>query len=118
LAAVSSVTNFRIAKSPSGDQTWPDQTLSVEVIARAGPESTQFIEHFTAHARGKLNRAGDAGGATWTVHDARLDKADGNGFRLGEHVMQPDQFVSVRDDEGAMQAVRVSDVKPTGEVLK
>jgi hypothetical protein len=47
-----------------------------------------------------------------------LDQEDQNRFRLGQHVMQRDEFVSIRDDEGVMQTFRVSEVKPTGEALK
>ncbi len=64
-----------------------------------------------------LHRAGGTGGATWSVHYAGRDNESEDGFRLGEHVMQRDEFVSIRDDEGVMQTFRVSDVKRTGEVL-
>ncbi len=64
-----------------------------------------------------MHRAGGTGGATWTVHYAGLNQEDEDGFRLGEHVMQRDEFVSIRDDEGVLQTFRVSDVKPTGEAL-
>jgi hypothetical protein len=64
-----------------------------------------------------VHRAGGSGGATWTVHYAGLNQEDEDGFRLGEHVMHRDEFVSIRDDEGVMQTFRVSDVKPTGETL-
>ena len=65
-----------------------------------------------------VHRAGGAGGATWVVQYAGLDAEDEDGFRLGEHVMQLDEFVSIRDDEGVLQTFRISDVKPTGEALK
>jgi hypothetical protein len=65
-----------------------------------------------------VHRAGGAGGATWAVHYAGLAEGDEDGFRLGDHVMQSDEFVSIRDDDGVMQTFRVSAVKPTGEVLK
>ncbi len=64
-----------------------------------------------------VHRAGGVGGATWAVHYAGRAQEDEEGFRLGEHVMQRDEFVSIRDDEGVMQTFRVSDVKPTGEAL-
>lgn len=64
-----------------------------------------------------VHRAGGAGGATWAMHYSGTDE-DEAGFRLGEHVMQIDEFVSIRDDDGVMQTFRVSGVKPTGEALK
>ena len=64
-----------------------------------------------------LHRAGCAGGATWSVHYAGREDESEDGFRLGEHVMQRDEYVSIRDDEGVMQTFRVSDVKKTGEAL-
>jgi hypothetical protein len=65
-----------------------------------------------------IHRAGGPGGATWTVHYAEANEEDEDGFRLGEHVLQPDEFVSIRDDEGMMQTFRVTGVNPTGEVLR
>lgn len=64
-----------------------------------------------------VHRAGGAGGATWTIRYAGEDNADEDGFRLGEHLLQRDEFVSIRDDEGIMQTYKVSDVKLTGEAL-
>jgi hypothetical protein len=64
-----------------------------------------------------VHRAGGAGGATWAVHYAGSDE-DEAGFRLGEHVMQIDEFVSIRDDDGVMQPFKVARVSPTGEALK
>ena len=63
------------------------------------------------------HRAGGTGGATWSVHYAGREDEDEDGFRLGEHVMKRDEYVSIRDDEGVMQTFRVSDVKKTGEAL-
>lgn len=65
-----------------------------------------------------VHRPGGAGGATWTVHYAGPHEEDEDGFRLGEHVLRQNEFVSIRDDEGVMQTFRVTTVKPTGEVLK
>ncbi len=64
-----------------------------------------------------VHRAGGTGGATWSIHYAGLGEPDEDGFRLGEHVMRRDEFVSIRDDEGAMQTFRVTNVGPTGETL-
>ena len=64
-----------------------------------------------------VHRAGGAGGATWAVHYTGSDE-DEAGFRLGEHVMQPGEFVSIRDDDGVMQTFKVAEVGPTGEALK
>jgi hypothetical protein len=65
-----------------------------------------------------VHRAGRAGGSTGAVRYAGLNEEDEDGFRLGEHVLQVDEFVSIRDDAGEMQTFRVSDMKPTGEALK
>jgi hypothetical protein len=64
-----------------------------------------------------MHRPGGTGGATWAVHYRGGDE-DEAGFRLGDHVLQDDEFVSIRDDEGVMQTFRVSSVSPTGETLK
>jgi hypothetical protein len=64
-----------------------------------------------------VHRAGGVGGATWIIHYSGQSDADEEGFRLGQHVMQRDEFVSIRNDEGEMQTFRVSDVAPTGEAL-
>lgn len=64
-----------------------------------------------------MHRSGGAGGARWAVHYSGRDE-DEAGFRLGDHVMQIDEFVSIRDDDGVMQTFRVSGVSPTGEALK
>jgi hypothetical protein len=47
-----------------------------------------------------VHRPGGAGGATWTFdYDETTLDDDEAGFRLGEHVLTPGEYVSVRDDE-------------------
>lgn len=65
-----------------------------------------------------IHRAGGIGGSTWSLRYADLKAEDEDGFRLGDHVMKLDEFVSIRDDEGVMQTFRVTGVRLTGEVLK
>ena len=64
-----------------------------------------------------IHRAGGAGGATWAVRYAGQDDNQEDGFRLGDHIMQRDEFVSIHDDDGVMQTFRISEVKATGESL-
>ncbi len=46
------------------------------------------------------HRAGGAGGSTWFIdYDASRDDDDEAGYRLGDHVMRPGEYVSIRHDD-------------------
>lgn len=58
------------------------------------------------------HRAGGAGGSTWVFdYDAAQDDDDEAGYRLGDHVMQTGEYVSVRDDGGEMHTFRIVSVQ-------
>ena len=59
-------------------------------------EDTGFLRH----------RPGGVGGATWLIdYDETRDDDDEPAYRLGDHVMQVGEYLSIRDDEGEMQDV-------------
>lgn len=64
--------------------------------------------------RGVLkHRNGGAGGATWIFDYDESDPDDDEaGYRLGDHVWAPGEYVSIRDDEGEMHTFRVASVDP------
>jgi hypothetical protein len=55
-----------------------------------------------------VHRPGGAGGATWVFdYDPHETEDDEAGYRLGDHVFQPGEYVSVRDEDGVLHAFRV-----------
>jgi hypothetical protein len=59
-----------------------------------------------------VHRPGGAGGATWTFdYDETSIDDDEAGFRLGEHVFAPGEYVSVRDEDGVLHTFKVAWVK-------
>jgi hypothetical protein len=59
-----------------------------------------------------VHRAGGAGGATWLIdYDDRTEADDEEGYRLGTHRFAPGEYVSVRDDDGALHTFKVATVR-------
>ena len=59
-----------------------------------------------------VHRPGGAGGATWTFdYDETTIDDDEAGFRLGEPVLAPGEYVSVRDDDEVWHTFKVEWVK-------
>lgn len=59
--------------------------------------------------RGQLvHRAGGPGGSTWTFdYDAGSSDDDEAGFRFGQHAFVEGEYVSIRDDEGELQTLKI-----------
>jgi hypothetical protein len=72
------------------------------------------IEKGVTIERGLLvHRAGGAGGATWAFEYEPGASADEDaGYRFAAHAFTPDEYVSVRDEDGNLQTYRVTSVKP------
>jgi hypothetical protein len=64
--------------------------------------------------RGMLvHRAGGVHGATWVFdYDQAKDNDDEAGYRLGDHVFAPGEYVSIHDAEGHMHTFKVASVEP------
>lgn len=59
-----------------------------------------------------VHRPGGKGGATWTFdYDETTLDDDEDGFRLGEHVFAPGEYVSVRDDDEVWHTFKVDWVR-------
>jgi hypothetical protein len=59
-----------------------------------------------------VHRPGGAGGATWTFdYDQTTLDDDEAGFRLGEHVFAPGEYVSIRDDDEVWHTFKVEWVR-------
>jgi hypothetical protein len=60
------------------------------------------------HGRVRRDRRGQ-----WRFdYDDRQDFDDEEGFRLGEECFQPGEYVSIREDDGAMHTFQVISVRP------
>ena len=58
-----------------------------------------------------VHRAGGANGATWLIdYDDRTTADDEPGYRLDTHRFVEGEYVSVRDEEGALQTFAVTHV--------
>jgi hypothetical protein len=59
--------------------------------------------------RGQLvHRAGGPGGGTWAFdYDAGTDDDDEAGYRFGQHAFIEGEYVSIRDDEGELQTLKI-----------
>jgi hypothetical protein len=58
-----------------------------------------------------IHRPGGKGGATWAFdYDPAGTDDDEAGYRFGDHVFQPGEYVSIRDEDGVMHTFKVSDV--------
>lgn len=56
-----------------------------------------------------VHKPGGAKGATWTFdYDPGADDDDEAGFRFGDHPFQIGEYVSIRDEDGAMQTFVVT----------
>jgi hypothetical protein len=64
--------------------------------------------------RGSLvHRAGGDRGATWGFdYDRVTHTEDEAGFRFGDHVFKPGEYVSIRDPDGEMETYRIVAVGP------
>ncbi len=60
-----------------------------------------------------VHRSGGPGGATWffDYNPAGTDD-DEAGYRLGEHVFAPGEYVSVKDEDGVIHTFKVVSVGP------
>lgn len=57
------------------------------------------------------HRPGGAGGATWAiVYDPEQADDEEAGYRLGDHVFAPGEYVSIRDEEGVLHTFKVVSV--------
>jgi hypothetical protein len=60
-----------------------------------------------------VHRPGGQGGATWVFdYDGSAEEDDEAGYRLGDHVFAPGEYVSVRDEEGVLHTFKVVSVVP------
>ena len=57
-----------------------------------------------------VHRSGGHAGVWAFDYDAGRDDDEEAGYRLGDHVFAPGEYVSVRDDEGVMHTFRVISV--------
>jgi hypothetical protein len=56
-----------------------------------------------------IHRPGGVGGATWLIdYDDARDIDDETGYRLATHRFAPGEYVSVRDDEGALHTFKIA----------
>jgi hypothetical protein len=59
-----------------------------------------------------IHKPGGAQGATWAFdYDASTTRDDEAGYRLGDHAFVPGEYVSIRDDAGAMHSFVVHQVE-------
>jgi hypothetical protein len=62
-----------------------------------------------------VRRAGGERGARWIFdYDGSTDSDDEAGYRLGDHVFVPGEYVSIRDDDQEMRTFRVIMVSDAG----
>jgi hypothetical protein len=55
-----------------------------------------------------VHRAGGVGGATWSIdYDKQSTDDDEDGFRFGDHLFRPGDYVSIREPGGEMNTFRV-----------
>jgi hypothetical protein len=60
------------------------------------------------------HRAGGAGGSTWFVdYDETREDDDEAGYRLGDHVMRPGEYVSIQHDD-EMHTFQITAVENAG----
>ncbi|MGL4636132.1 MAG: hypothetical protein ACRCWF_09135 [Beijerinckiaceae bacterium] len=60
-----------------------------------------------------VHRAGGNKGATWGFdYDARTHSDDEAGFRFGDHVFAPGEYVSIRDSDGELETYKIVAVRP------
>ena len=59
----------------------------------------------------RLSRISLRGGATWAFdYDGSAAEDEEAGYRLGDHVFAPGEYVSVRDEEGVLHTFKVVSV--------
>jgi hypothetical protein len=60
-----------------------------------------------------VHRAGGVGGATWGFdYNRATDMDDEAGFRFGDHVFAPGEYVSISDPDGEMHTFKIVTVVP------
>jgi hypothetical protein len=74
------------------------------------------VRRFWAGEREQLghlvHRPGGKGGATWAFdYDPRASDDDESGYRFGDHVFAPGEYVSIRDEEGELHTFKVISVR-------
>ncbi|MFZ4534637.1 MAG: hypothetical protein ACOYOJ_22875 [Alsobacter sp.] len=60
-----------------------------------------------------VHRPGGRGGATWAFdYDPAAHDDDEAGYRLGDHVISPGEYVSLADEDGELHTFKVESVGP------
>ncbi len=75
------------------------------------------VRHFWTGEDDKIgrlvHRPGGAGGARWCIdYDPKATEDDETGYRLDGHAFRQGEYVSIKNEEGALHTFRVADVKP------
>lgn len=72
------------------------------------------LDHGAVVERGLLvHRPGGSGGATWAFdYQAGSTDDEEQGYRFDAHAFEPGEYVSVRDEDGALRTYRVAAVAP------
>jgi hypothetical protein len=121
----------RIVLTLARSKEWPEGSAKhgYELVAPLGPDhrldlaawrerrADCSVRRFWAgepDERGHLlHRPGGQGGATWVFdYDGSSAEDDEAGYRLGDHVFAPGEYVSVRDEEGVLHTFKVVAVTP------
>jgi hypothetical protein len=60
-----------------------------------------------------LHKSGGAEHARWVFdYDETAEEDDEAGYRFGDHIFRPGEYVSIRGDEGVMHTFQVVSVEP------
>lgn len=92
-----------------------DESGKIDPAAWRDVRTACIVHRFWADEpvmRGLLvHKPGGRAGATWAFdYDRGSDDDDEAGFRFGDHVFAPGEYVSVRDEDGELRAFRVASV--------
>lgn len=118
------LTLARSPEHPDGDP-WQgyEITAPLDATGRLDPAGWALqrelcrVRRFRAGAADRygwlIHRAGGAGGARWVIdYDDRSEEDDEEGYRLDKHVFEPGEYVSLRDEDGDLQAYKITAVRP------
>lgn len=92
----------------------PAGTLDVEAWrhARAACRVRRFWAGEKEELGHLVHRPGGPGGATWAFdYDPTASADDEAGYRLGDHVFRPGEYVSIRDEDGDLHTFKVISVR-------
>lgn len=94
-----------------------DDSFHIDLEAWKNNRALCFVhrlENFQTVERGILkHQAGGIGGATWAFdYDYEAQGDEEPGYRFGLHAFVPGEYVSIRDQEGALQTYKVAAVTP------